>query len=208
MEVIRGSEDPQSVEAPHDGAHGHRPEELERRLGPFLPGFVDLRGSHRLGERQRRVLDHDAAEDGHEHDAQNAAQDHERRSQEVLLQHVLAVEVPELQDHERGNREDRARRDRLTDRADGPGEVLLEDRAAADAQQRHADDRRRVGRGDRHAGAQAQVGVGRPQDDAHAAAEQQRPHRELGHRRVGRHERPESRGSWLIGSRLCHRRAS
>ena len=52
------------------------------------------------------------------------------------------------------------------------------------AQHGHADDGRRIGGGDRHAGAQAEVGVGRAENDAHDEPEQERPQGELRHGRV------------------------
>ena len=60
--------------------------------------------------------------------------------------------------------------------------------ALEQAQDGHADDRGGIGRGDRHAGPEAEVRVGRAQDHAHDEAEQERPERELGHRRVRRDE--------------------
>ena len=98
--------------------------------------------------------------------------------------HVRRVEVPELEDDERRDREDRAGGHRLADRADGSGEVLLEHAALEQAQHGHADDGGRVGGRDGHAGPQPEVGVGGAEDDAHHEAEHERPERELAHRRV------------------------
>ena len=87
-----------------------------------------------------------------------------------------------------GNREDRARRHRFADRARGSRDVLFEDRAFEDAQNGHADDRRRISGRDGLAGAQAQIGVGGAQHHAHHQAQQHRPPRELLHLHAFRHE--------------------
>ena len=70
----------------------------------LLACLVDFAGGHRLGEGQAGIFHHDPAQDGHEHDAQDAAQDHQARGQDVLLHHVRRVELPQLQDDECGNR--------------------------------------------------------------------------------------------------------
>ena len=49
-----------------------------------------------------------------------------------------------------------------------------------------------------------EVGVGRAEDDAHHQAEDQRPDRELAHRRVVSHERLEFGLTRLVGRWLCH----
>ena len=135
------------------------------------------------GIGQRAVLDHDAAQEGDEEDAQDAAHDHEGARGEVL-RGVEGLEAPDLEDDEGRDREDRARRHRLADRADRSRVVLLEERALHHPQHRHADDRGRVGGRDRHAGAQAEVGVGGAEHDAHHQAQEEGPDRELRHRGV------------------------
>ncbi len=160
--------------------HSHGAEQLQRGLAPFLPGLVDLARRHGLRELQRGILDHHPAQDRHEHDAQQAAEDHERRRDQVLLPQMGGVELPQVEDDERRDGEDGARGHRLTNRADGPGEVLLEDGAALEQpEHRHADDGGRVSGGNRHPRAQSEVRVGRAQDDAHEQAQDERAQREL-----------------------------
>ena len=77
-EVVRGVEDPQVREQLDDGADAHRLEELRGRLPAALARLVDLASRDRFGERQVPVLDHHAAEDGDEEDAEDAADDHQR----------------------------------------------------------------------------------------------------------------------------------
>jgi hypothetical protein len=150
-------------------ADAHGLEQLLGGVGAALAGLVDLGGGHRLGEGQLGVLHHHAAQQGDEEDAEDAADDHERRGLPVVGRGVEVHRPCRMT--KAGMREDGAGGDRLADRADGAGEVLLEDGALEDAQHGHADDRGRVGGGDGHAGAQAEVGVGRAEHDGHDQAQ-------------------------------------
>ena len=107
---------------------------------------------------------------------------------------------PESRQHEGRDGENRAGRHRFADRPDGSRDVLFEQRALHQPQQRHADHRRRVGGGDGHARLQAQVGVGRAQHGGHHQAEQHRAQGELAHVGLVRHVGPE----FLFGLRGRH----
>ena len=158
-----------------EGAQPH-PRQQETRAGlPLLPGLVDLGRRHRLGERQILVVDEDAAGDRDEHDAEDPAGDQDDRRDDVVTRREEGP--PEARDEERGQREDGARRDVPADRADGPRAVLLEQSPAQALQDRHPDDGRRVGGGDRHPGLEAEVGVGRRHDHGHQHAQDQRARR-------------------------------
>ena len=184
LEGVGGPEDTAVAEQLDESAHAHRAEELLGRLGAPLAGLVDLSSGDRLREGQRAVLDHHPPQHRDEEDTEDAADDHERGGEEVLGEVDRPV-APDLEHDESGDREDRSRRHRLPDRADGPREVFLQERPLHHAQDRHADDRRRIGGGNRHPRPKAQVRVGRPQDDAHRETQDERPDGELTH--VGVH---------------------
>ena len=162
-----------------NGADAHRAEQELGAGAAAPPRLVDLGGRDRLGEGQLRVLDHHAPEQRDEHDAEDAAGDHDERGLQVVARRREVG--PDARDVERRDREDRARGDRLADRAHGAREVLLQDGAAHGAQHRHPDHRRRIGRGDRHPRLEAQVRVGRAEHHAHHQADDQRADRELRH---------------------------
>ena len=87
-----------------------------------------------------------------------------------------------MRDHERGNGKHRPRGNRFADRSRRSGDILLENSAVLkEAKYRHADDRGRVGGGDRLARLQTEVGVSGAKYDAHYEAEQDRPQREFLH---------------------------
>ena len=176
--LARGEEldDAQGVE---ERADPHRGEEVLGPAAPFLAGLVDLGRGDRLGEGQVGIADHDPAEERHEQDAQDAADEEEGRGLQVCVDRVEFR--PDAGDEEGRDGEDRARGDGLADRADRPGHVLLEDRAAHELEEGHADDRRRVGRGDRHPGPEAEVGVGRAEDDGQDQADEDGLEREFLH---------------------------
>ena len=137
-------------------AHGPE-QELGAAAAPGT-GLVDLGGRHALGVGELCVLDHDPAEQGHEHDAEHAAGEHDQGACYVVP-HGEELR-PDAADDEGGNGEDGAGGHGLTDAAHGAGHVLFEDGALHQLDEGHADDRRRVGGGDGHARLQAEVGVG------------------------------------------------
>ena len=110
-------------------------------------------------------------------------------------------DVQEPGDHERREREDRARRHRFADGARRSRDVLFEHGALQIAQHRHADHRRRIGGRDGHARVQAQVGVGRAQHHRHHQAQQHGPQRELLHLHVFGNEGTMLRGHIRLNGR-------
>ena len=140
---------------------------------------MDLGRGDRFGEDEVGVGDHDPAQEGDEQDAQKAADEHQGRRLDVGVE---GVELrPGAGDDEGRDGEDGPGGDRFADRADGPGDVLLEDRALHEPQDGHADDGRRIGGGDRHAGPEAEVGVGRAEDDGQDEADEDGPEGEFPH---------------------------
>ena len=101
---------------------------MARAALALLARLVDLGGRHRLGEGQLRVVDQDAAGDGHEHDPEHAARDQDDGRDEVVRRGEEGL--PDAADEEGRQGEDGARGDVAADRADRAGAVLLEDRAA------------------------------------------------------------------------------
>ena len=162
-------------------AHG-----AEEELGAAAPtgaGLVDLGGGHALGVREFRILHHDAAEQGHEHDAQHAAGEHDQRTGDVVA-HGEELR-PDAADDEGGDGEDGAGGHGLADAAHGAGHVLFEDGALHELDEGHPDDRRGVGGGDGHAGLQPEVGIGGAEHHGHDEADEHRPQGELPHVLVG-----------------------
>ena len=154
-------------------AHAHRLQQVLGRAHAPLAGLVDLGRRHRFGEGQVLVLHHHAPEQRNEEDSEETADNHQRRR--LGIGPGRREIRPRARHDERRDGEDRASRDRFADRPDGSRHVLLENRTLEQAQDRHADDRRRVGRRDGHAGAQPEVGVGRAEDHGHDQAEKNRP---------------------------------
>ena len=148
-------------------------------LAALLAGLVDLGRGHGFGEDEVGVGDHDPAQERDEHDAEEAADEHQGRGLDVGVE---GVEVrPDAGDEEGRDGEDGPGGDRFADGADRPGDVLLEDRALHEPQDGHADDGRRIGGGDRHPGPQAEVGVGRAEDDGQDEADEDGPEGEFPH---------------------------
>ncbi len=178
-EVAARREQAELAQQVNDAAETHVAEQNLGGTAALLPGNVNLRGGYRLGEGKLRIFDHHAPQQGDEQNAEHAAHQHQDRRFPVS---VLEVEHrPGARNDERRNGEDRARRHRLADRAYGSRNVLFQDRALHQPQYRHADDCRGISGGDGHAGAQAQIGIGRAQNDGHDQAEQHRPKGELRH---------------------------
>ena len=188
-EIFAGVEQVELAQQVHESAESHVAEKNFGGAAALLSGDVDLRRGDRFREGKLGVFDHHAPQQGHEQNAQRAADQHQDRRFPVGM---LEVEHrPRARDHERRNGEDRARGDRFANRSDGSGDVLFEDRALHDAQHGHADDGCGIRRSDGHAGAQAEVGVGRAQDDGHDQAEQNGADGELRHGGVFRNVGPE-----------------
>jgi hypothetical protein len=149
--------------------------------------FVDFPRSDGFGERELGVLDHHPAENRDEENSQHPADDHDRRRFEIVTPRCELG--PEACNEKRGQRENRPRCDRFTDRTHRTGEVLFENRALEHAEQRHPDHGRRIRRRNRHTRLQAEVRVRRPKDHAHHQPDEQRPERKLPHLGVGGHVR-------------------
>ena len=178
-EVLAGGEELDDAERVEEGPEPHGLEEELRALAALLPGLVDLGRGDGFGEDQVGIGDHDPAEEGDEEDAEQAADEHQGRGLDVGVE---GVEVrPGARDDEGGDGEDGPGGDRFADGADRPGDVLLEDRALHDLQDGHADDGRGIGGRDGHAGPEAEVGVGRAEDDGQNEADEDGPKREFLH---------------------------
>ena len=176
-EVLAGGEELDNAQDVEEGPEPHGLEEELGALAAFLPGLVDLGRGHRFREDEVGVGDHDPAEEGHEEDPQQAADEHQGRGLDVGLDGVELQPGPG--DEEGRDGEDGPGGHRLPDGADGPGDVLFQDGPPHDPENGHADDGRRVGGGDGHAGPQAEVGVGRPEDDGQHEPDEQRPEGEF-----------------------------
>ncbi len=183
-----------------DRADADVPEEIAGGFGSALSGLVDFGCGDGFGERQRGVFDHDAADEGDEQDAEDAADDHHRGGLPVGVREVELRPGPG--DDEGGDGENRTGGNGFADGARGTREILFEDGTFPDAQDGHADDGGRIRGGDGDARAQAQVGVGSAQDHAHDEAENHGPGRKFRHlcifgnkrtvfARVGRAHRPK-----------------
>ncbi len=164
------------------------------RLRALLSGLVNFRGGDRFGEGKLRVFDHDAAEQRDKEYAEQAADHHERDRLPVVF-HPEAR--PEARKHKGRYRETGAGGNGFADGSDRAGHVFFQQRSLHEPQQRHADDRGRIGRGNRHACFQPKIGVGGAQDPGHQQTEDHGSESKLAHLHICRHIGSEFR--FLIG---------
>ncbi len=182
QEGVAGRKDIERPEEVDQRTAAHVVEQQFRRLRSLLAREVNLRGGHRFRKRQLRIFHHDAPEQRHKQNAEDAANEHQRGRLPVRIRRIESR--PGSRNHEGRDREDGARGDGFADRPDRSGHVLLENRPLAEPEEGHADHRGRVGGGDRHTRAQAQVGVGRAENHRHHQANENGPEGEFPHIRL------------------------
>ena len=202
-EIAVGRENVDHAAQVNQRAEAHVIEQILGGLGAALPGLVNFGCRHRFGKGQLRVFHHRAADEGNEKHAEHGAYQHQRGGFEigricgqrphagpesqVLRNHRRRPHVRQIK---RRQSEHSARRHRFADSARGARDILFENASAAQSEHGHANHRRRISGRDGLAGAQAQVGVGRPQHHRHHQPQQQRAPGQLAHLHVFRHERP------------------
>ena len=76
-EFLAGGKQLEYAEQVHARSEAHVGEEDLGGLAAALPGLVNLGGGHRFGERQFRIVDHHAAQQGDEQNAEDAAHGHQ-----------------------------------------------------------------------------------------------------------------------------------
>jgi hypothetical protein len=156
---------------------------LEQVLGPgvsTLTGLVDLGRGHGFGKAEIGIGDHHPAEEGDEEYAEEPSDEEEGGRFDISLERVEFQ--PDPGDEKSGDGENGSGGDRFADGADGPGEIFLEDRAFHQPEDGHSDDGRGISRGDGHSCPEAEVGIGRSQNDRHEQTEKKSAERELPHR--------------------------
>ena len=156
-------------------------EDQLRLRAPLLAGHQDLgrRRAFRVGQPAVLLHDQVAAQRDHHQDAQDAAA--EREQQRARPVHL------EAEQHERGQGERHARRDRLPRGAGGLHDGVLEDRGAPArqdprerAEDRDGEDGDGDGGGDGEADAQRQVDGRGAEDEPEDRAQDERARRQLG----------------------------
>jgi len=130
---------------------------------------MDFGSGDGFGEGKIVVFHHDAADEGDEEHAEDAADEHEGGGFQVAVFDV--EDRPGAGNDKGGDGEDGAGGDGLADGAGGTGEVLFENGSALEAEEGHADDGGGVGGGDRDAGLEPEIGIGGAEDDAHQETE-------------------------------------
>jgi hypothetical protein len=167
-EVLAGGEDVDGAEEEGRRSDAHVGEKDLGGFGPLLAGFVNLGRGHGLGEGKVGVLHHHPPQQSDEQDAERTADGHQRHRFPVAIGEI--ERGPDAREHEGRDGEHRSGRYRLADRTDGSGHVLFENRPLHQPQDGHADHRGGIGGGDGHAGAQAEVEIGRAENDGHHQA--------------------------------------
>lgn len=154
-----------------------------RRLGAALLArdqHLCTRLSFRIGQHAVLLHDERTAQRNHEQHAENAAAQRDQAD----LQQAGDIAQPLVRPHEqRGQRENRAGRHRLTGGTDGLNHVVFQNRIPLEhhADDAHGDNRRGDGRRDGHADAQTQIRVGATEQNGKQAAENDGDRRKLRH---------------------------
>ena len=165
-----GGKQPKFSEYVDHAANADIPEEIFRGFGASLSGFVNFRCGYRFRKGQLRIFHHHPAHQGNEEHSEDAAHHDQRGGFPIRI--PRAKRRPCLGNQKCGNGEDRARRDAFPDRTRSSGDVLFQQRSLPGPHRCHGNDGCRIRGRDRDSGPQAEVGIGRAQNDRHGEPQQ------------------------------------